>query len=247
MSAASHRSSHQPGRGKTVALFVTCLVDLFRPSIALAAVKLLEDAGCRVVVPDAQTCCGQPAYNSGDRRNARALAVQVIAAFERFDHVVVPSGSCGGMIAHHFPALFDDDPKMRTRAEALAGKTHELISFLVDVLGLEQVTARYQGTVTYHDSWRRGLFGSRVVERLASVNLYCRLVSGGAEDVLWVGQGKSERLDIVPQGKLALLEGRSYPFVRPELKRQPLSRLVEPVLVSGIIGGLVYLFYSNQD
>jgi L-lactate dehydrogenase complex protein LldE len=115
-------------------------------------VKLLEDAGCRVVVPDMQTCCGQPAYNSGDRRDARALAMQVIAAFEHFDHVVVPSGSCGGMIAHHFPGLFDDDPGLRARAEALAGKTHELISFLVDVLGIEQVTARYEGTVTYHDS-----------------------------------------------------------------------------------------------
>jgi L-lactate dehydrogenase complex protein LldE len=152
MSAAPLRSSHQPGRGKTVALFVTCLVDLLRPSIGFAAVKLLEDAGCRVVVPDMQTCCGQPAYNSGDRRDARALAMQVIAAFEHFDHVVVPSGSCGGMIAHHFPGLFDDDPGLRARAEALAGKTHELISFLVDVLGIEQVTARYEGTVTYHDS-----------------------------------------------------------------------------------------------
>lgn len=136
----------------TVGLFVTCLVDMFRPSVGFAAVKLLEDAGCRVVVPDVQTCCGQPAYNSGDRADARAVARQVIAAFEGFDHVVAPSGSCGGMIAHHFPALFDDDAAMQARAEALAGKTHELVSFLVDVLGVRHVDARLDATVTYHDS-----------------------------------------------------------------------------------------------
>lgn len=125
---------------------------MFRPSVGFAAVKLLEDAGCRVVVPDVQTCCGQPAYNSGDRGDARRVAAQVVSAFEGFDHVVVPSGSCGGMIAHHFPDLFDDDPPMRRRAEALAGRTHELISFLVDVLGVRRVAARYDGSVTYHDS-----------------------------------------------------------------------------------------------
>ncbi|HJQ56389.1 MAG TPA: (Fe-S)-binding protein [Vineibacter sp.] len=141
-----------PGRGKTVGLFVTCLVDMFRPSVGFAAVKLLEDTGCRVVVPAMQTCCGQPAYNSGDRADARAVAAQVIDVFERFDYVVVPSGSCGGMIAHHYPALFDDDPAMRTRAEALSGRTHELMSFLVDVLGVRRIEARCGATATYHDS-----------------------------------------------------------------------------------------------
>jgi len=145
-------SDRPPGLGLTIGLFVTCLVDMFRPSVGFAAVKLLEDAGCRVVVPDTQTCCGQPAYNSGDRGDARKVAARVIAAFEGFDHVVVPSGSCGGMIAHHFPALFDDDPDMQCRAEAVAGKTHELMSFLVDVLDVRRVAARYEGSVTYHDS-----------------------------------------------------------------------------------------------
>ena len=98
-----------------VALFVTCLVDLFRPSVGFAAVKLLEDAGCRVEVPAAQTCCGQPAYNSGDRADAKAIARQVIAAFGGYDYVVVPSGSCGGMIKTHYPALFADDPAMAER------------------------------------------------------------------------------------------------------------------------------------
>jgi hypothetical protein len=100
--------------------------------------------------------------------------------------------------------------------------------------------------VTYHDSWRRGFLGPRMVERLASVNLYCRLVNGSAEDVLWVGRGKSARLDIVPKSRLDLLEGLSYPFTAPMLRPKPLSRLLEPVLVTGIVGGLVYLFYANQ-
>lgn len=103
--------------------------------------------------------------------------------------------------------------------------------------------------VTYHDSWRRGFLGQKVVERLAAVNVYCRLVSGSAENVLWVGGGKSERLDIVPKSKLDLLEGQgsSYPFKRPALPPQPFSRILEPALVAGIIGGLVFLFYSNQN
>jgi L-lactate dehydrogenase complex protein LldE len=137
---------------RRVALFVTCLVDLFRPSIGFAAVKLLEEAGCTVEVPPLQVCCGQPAYNSGDRRSTRAIARQVIDAFEGFEAVVVPSGSCGGMLAHHYPGLFDDDPALKARAENLAGRSYELVSFLVDVLGVKKVAARYDGTVTYHDS-----------------------------------------------------------------------------------------------
>jgi L-lactate dehydrogenase complex protein LldE len=137
---------------RRVALFVTCLVDLFRPSVGFAAVKLLEDAGCTVEVPPLQVCCGQPAYNSGDRATTRAIAIQVIEAFEGYDAVVVPSGSCGGMLSHHYPGLFDDEPAMKARAEDLAGRTYELMTFLVDVLGVTQVAARYDGVVTYHDS-----------------------------------------------------------------------------------------------
>ena len=135
-----------------VALFVTCLVDLYRPTVGFAAIRLLEQAGCQVEVPRAQTCCGQPAYNAGDRATARDLARRVVDEFLPYDHVVVPSGSCGGMIAHHFPGLFEDDPHYRGRAEALAAKTHELTSFLVDVMGMERVEARYDGVVAYHDS-----------------------------------------------------------------------------------------------
>ena len=135
-----------------VALFVTCLVDLYRPSVGFAALKLLEEAGCQVEVPATQTCCGQPAYNSGDRATARDLARAVIDAFLGYDHVVAPSGSCAGMIAHHYPALFEDDPAYRGKAEALAARTHELTSFLVDVMGLDTARPAYDGIAAYHDS-----------------------------------------------------------------------------------------------
>ncbi|MEJ2014060.1 MAG: (Fe-S)-binding protein [Limibacillus sp.] len=135
-----------------VGLFVTCLIDMLRPSVAFASVKLLEEAGCRVEVPRSQTCCGQPAYNSGDRKDTEALARQTIEAFEGYDYVVAPSGSCGAMIKDHYPTLFAGDPEWRARAEALAGRTFELISFLVDQRGMTSVEAKLAAKVTYHDS-----------------------------------------------------------------------------------------------
>jgi len=141
----------QPGRRPRVALFATCLVDLIRPSVGFAAAKLLEEAGCEVEVPS-QTCCGQPAFNSGDRATTKALASAIIATFTPYDYVVVPSGSCGGMIAKHFPELFADDPNLAPAASALAEKTFELVSFLTDVMGVTRVSARFEGSVTYHDS-----------------------------------------------------------------------------------------------
>jgi L-lactate dehydrogenase complex protein LldE len=136
----------------SVGLFVTCLVDLFRPSVGFSAVKLLEDAGCDVHVPRAQTCCGQPAYNSGDRKDAREIAAQVIEAFEEFDYIVAPSGSCAGMLKHHYAELFADDPKWQARAEAFSAKVYELVSFLTDVMFVSKLDAAFSGTVTYHDS-----------------------------------------------------------------------------------------------
>jgi len=134
-----------------VGFLVTCLVDLMRPSVGFAGIELLEAGGAEVVVPAAQTCCGQPAYNSGDRADAKALAAKLVAEFEGYDWVVVPSGSCSGMIRTHYPELFADDPAMRDRVEALAAKTRELTDFLADVLGLERVPGRFEGSVTYHD------------------------------------------------------------------------------------------------
>jgi L-lactate dehydrogenase complex protein LldE len=141
-----------PDRRPRVALFVTCLVDLHRPTVGFAAIRLLEQAGCQVEVPRAQTCCGQPAYNTGDRATARDLAAGILDAFSGYDYIVVPSGSCGGMISHHFAGLFDNDPQQRSRAEALQSRTFELIAFLSDVMGMTSVHATYQGTATYHDS-----------------------------------------------------------------------------------------------
>ena len=135
-----------------VGLFVTCLVDLMRPSIGFAAVKLLEDAGCTVEVPETQTCCGQPAFNSGDRQDAIALARNVIAAFRGYDYVVAPSGSCAGMIVKHYPELFPEGSPDHKAALELASRTHELVSFLVRVLKIEHVNAQFPARATYHDS-----------------------------------------------------------------------------------------------
>jgi L-lactate dehydrogenase complex protein LldE len=135
-----------------VALLVTCLVDLFRPSVGFAAVKLLEAAGCTVEVPRLQTCCGQPAYNSGDKEDAKAIARQVIAAFAGYDYVVAPSGSCAGMVRTHYPELFAADPATRASAEELAARTYELVSFLTDIRGMTTVAAHSGQRVTYHDS-----------------------------------------------------------------------------------------------
>ncbi len=145
-----------PGRKQQAAprvgLFVTCLVDLFRPAIGFAALKLLEEAGCTVEVPVAQTCCGRSAYSSGDRQEARAMAQNTIEAFKGFDHVVTPSGACAGMLAIHYPVLFEGDPEWQARATALAAKVHELTSFLVDIQGMGAVGTRLAASVTYHDA-----------------------------------------------------------------------------------------------
>ncbi len=137
-----------------VALLVTCLVDLVRPGIGFSAVKLLEHAGCEVVVPSQQTCCGQPAWNSGDRAGARSLAQKLLDDFEGCDHVVAPSGSCAGMIRTHLIDLFRDDPALQVRAAALSGRTYELTDFLLNVAGIGALpeAARAAIKVTYHDA-----------------------------------------------------------------------------------------------
>ncbi|HUS55419.1 MAG TPA: (Fe-S)-binding protein [Thermohalobaculum sp.] len=134
-----------------IALMVTCLVDMVRPSVGFASVKLLEDAGCTVEVPR-QTCCGQPNYNSGDRNGAAALARQMIAAMEGHDYVVVPSGSCAATVIKDYPQILADDPDWAERAKSLAARTHEIVSFLTDVLGVVSVDASFPAHATYHDS-----------------------------------------------------------------------------------------------
>ncbi|MBP7003514.1 (Fe-S)-binding protein [Amaricoccus sp.] len=138
--------------GPRVALFVTCLVDAMRPEIGFAAVHLLEEAGCTVEVPPQQTCCGQPAWNSGDDADAASVARQVIALFEPYDYLVAPSGSCAGTIRHSYPRMFAKDPAWAARAEVLAAKTYEIMSFLVDVLNYAPEGRRLAMSATYHDS-----------------------------------------------------------------------------------------------
>jgi L-lactate dehydrogenase complex protein LldE len=135
-----------------VALFVTCLVDLHRPSVGFAAISLLEAAGCLVEVPRAQTCCGQPAYNAGDRKTAREIATGIITAFAAYDYVVAPSGSCAGMLSKHLPRLFDDDPNLRAAADRFAAKTYELTAFLTNVMNFTPTPPPLNITATYHDS-----------------------------------------------------------------------------------------------
>ncbi|HZX32759.1 MAG TPA: (Fe-S)-binding protein [Rhodocyclaceae bacterium] len=142
-----------------VALFVTCLVDVMRPSVGFSALRLLEAAGCEVVVPPGQTCCGQPAWSAGDSAAARDLAKKTIADLEGYDQVVIPSGSCADHVKNVYPGMLADDPAWGPRAKALAERTWELTAFLAEKIGLESVPGRFEGSVTYHDSCKglRGL------------------------------------------------------------------------------------------
>jgi L-lactate dehydrogenase complex protein LldE len=137
---------------KKVGLFVTCLVNTMRPSIGFASITLLEQAGCTVEVPELQSCCGQPAFNSGDDEGTRQIAYQTIKQFENFDYVVLPSGSCAAMIKKNFIEVFKDQPEWLARAKHLADITHELLSFLVDVCQFEPNGIELDGSYTYHDS-----------------------------------------------------------------------------------------------
>ncbi|WP_022683412.1 (Fe-S)-binding protein [Sphingobium bisphenolivorans] len=135
-----------------VALFVTCLVDLMRPRIGFAAIQALEAAGREVVVPEGQTCCGQPALNTGDRGHAEALAKQTIAALEPYEAVVLPSGSCAGTICCHYPELFEHDPEWLPRAQAVAGRTFEIMAYLDEVCGWRPDSVSLSASATYHDN-----------------------------------------------------------------------------------------------
>lgn len=135
-----------------VALFATCLVDLIRPRIGFAAVAALEAAGCEVVVPEGQTCCGQPALNSGDRDNAAGIAKRTIALLEPYEHIVVPSGSCAGTIRCHYPEIFEHDAEWGPRAIALAAKTFEIMAYLDEVRGWRPEGVNVDARAAYHDS-----------------------------------------------------------------------------------------------
>ena len=136
-----------------VSLFVTCLVDQLWSNIGTSCVEVLRRAGCDVEFDDRQTCCAQPAFNTGYRDEARQVAKRFIEIFEesKADAIVSPSGSCTAMV-HHYSELFIQDPEWRERARNIAARTHELSSFLVRVLGIEDVGASWQGRLTWHDA-----------------------------------------------------------------------------------------------
>jgi len=134
-----------------VSLFVTCIVDQLFPKVGLAMADVLERLGYTVDFPEAQTCCGQPAFNSGYRGEARAVARHFLDVFESAETIVVPSGSCTSMCSHHYPELFHKDPAALARAEALSKRIYEFSTFLTDVARVEDVGARFDDVVTFHD------------------------------------------------------------------------------------------------
>lgn len=142
-----------------LALYVTCLVDLMRPSVGFATLRLLESVGCEVVVPEGQTCCGQPAWSAGNRALAADLAKKAIAELDAYEYVVIPSGSCTDQIRNVYPQLFAQDAEWGPRALTLAERTYELTQFLVDILKFDKPLVGFDGSVTYHDSCKglRGL------------------------------------------------------------------------------------------
>ncbi len=143
----------------SVSLFTTCLADTFFPNVCFATVAVLERFGVSVTVPPSQTCCGQPAYNSGNRKEARTMAAKFLAAFRGEEYIVTPSGSCASMVKREYPILFRDEPKMLSLAYQTGERVFELSQFLVEVLGVTDPASPYRGKVTYHDSChlKRGL------------------------------------------------------------------------------------------
>ena len=137
---------------KNVTLFIPCLIDRLYPEVGEAVVTVLEELGINLTCPVDQTCCGQPAFNAGYRREAGVAAKRFIDIFKTADAIVCPSGSCVTMVRHHYPQLFDDDDPWLQRAGKVAAKTYELTEYLVDVLGVEDLGAHYDGRITYHDS-----------------------------------------------------------------------------------------------
>lgn len=137
---------------KTVTLFIQCLVDGIYPEAGEAMVKIFRKLGIDLLCPTTQTCCGQPAFNAGYRREAGIAAKRFIDIFETAQVIVCPSGSCVTMVRHHYPQLFADNDPWLQRARQVAAKTYELTEYLVDVLGVQDVGAHYDGKITYHDS-----------------------------------------------------------------------------------------------
>jgi len=137
---------------RKVTLFIQCIIDGIYPEVGFAVVRIFEKLGVGVECPAEQTCCGQPAFNSGYRREAKRAAEHFMDVFEEAECIVCPSGSCVNMVRNHYPELFRDDARLLERAKGIGVRTFELTEYLVDVLGVEDLNSRYDGRITYHDS-----------------------------------------------------------------------------------------------
>ncbi len=137
---------------KNVTLFIQCLIDCLYPDVGEAVVHIFQKLGLTIIYPPDQTCCGQPAFNSGYKKEAKVAAKRFIRIFENADSIVCPSGSCVNMVRNHYPQLFRNDRKWFRRALSLSKKIFELTEYLVDILGVEDIGAGYHGKITYHDS-----------------------------------------------------------------------------------------------
>jgi L-lactate dehydrogenase complex protein LldE len=187
-------------------IMITCLGEMFFPEVGVAMVKLLRRLGVTVDFPPGQTCCGMPLFNSGYHHDAALVAARTVKLFAQAEHVVVPSGSCAWMVKTEYPGLLKGDPALRTQAEALARKTHELSQFLVEVLGVTTVASPFQGRVTYHDSCHllRGLGESRHPRTLLQAVPGCELVElPGSDECCGFGGSFSVRL---PEVSTAVLD-----------------------------------------
>ncbi|MBI5929578.1 MAG: (Fe-S)-binding protein [Chloroflexi bacterium] len=148
-------SSDRPSpQGKKVSLFVTCIVDMIYPDTGMSVVSILEHLGVQVDFPMAQTCCGQPAYNSGYHNEAKQVAIQFLKAFKDAEVIVTPSGSCAAMVLHEYPVLFEDDPQWQAEAQRIVSITWEFTEFLVEGLGVTDIKARLAqpATFAFHDA-----------------------------------------------------------------------------------------------
>lgn len=170
---------------QTVSLFVQCLVDVMYPTVGIAMLSIFDKLDIAVDCPTNQTCCGQPAFNSGYRQAARVAARRFIEIFENSEAIVCPSGSCVAMVRHHYPQLFEEEPEWRRRAETVAAKTYELTQYLVDVLDTEDLGARYNGKLTFHDSCH--------ALRTLGIKKQPRRLIAGVADAELVEMNESER------------------------------------------------------
>jgi L-lactate dehydrogenase complex protein LldE len=206
-----------------VQLFATCILDTLYPETAEAVVRVLERAGVQVGFPADQTCCGQPAFNAGMRAQARKMAIHTIQVFEAAPGpVVVPSGSCAAMIRHSYPELFQDDPLWLPRAEALAGRTYEFTEFLVDVLGVTDLGATYDGEITYHSS-------CHLLRELGVSHQPRALLAGIHRSDGTQGANFSE----LPHTEECCGFGGVFSVEHPEISSEMLKRKIENIQASG--------------